>query len=57
MVDEQAVPKVSPFTFEEDYPGDLSFDEEPRPLRCDLTVMHRTVGGRGVVGRLTDRER
>jgi hypothetical protein len=46
--------EVNALTFDEEYPFATSpFDEEPRQIIArDVTVMHQTVGGKGVVGRI-----
>jgi len=53
---EQGKPvEVNALTFDEEYPFATSpFDEEPRlpEMPRDHTVMHKTVSGNGVVGRL-----
>jgi hypothetical protein len=53
---EQGEPvEVNALTFDEEYSFATSpFDEEPRlpEMPRDHTVMHQTVGGKGVIGRL-----
>lgn len=47
--------EVNALTFDEEYPFATSpFDEERRPpeMPRDHTVMHQTVGGKGIVGRI-----
>jgi len=47
--------EVNALTFDEEYPFATSpFDEGHRPpvIARDQTVMHQTIGGKGVVGRI-----
>lgn len=47
--------EVNALTFDEEYPFATSpFDEERRPPEVprDKVVLHTTIGGKGVVGRL-----
>lgn len=53
---EKKIPPINALTLDEEYPFATSpFCEEIEPVRWarDQTVRHTTVGGRGVVGRLT----
>lgn len=52
MPDEKE-PPTNVLTFDEDWDLEPPLPEMPR----DQTVLHTTVGGRGVVGRLVDAEK
>lgn len=55
IIEEVEVVPQNVMAFDEEYPMATSlFDEEPRHLipARDQTVLHKTIGGKGVVGRL-----